>query len=268
LIDKIVKLYKNHLAQTIEHITIEASSLSFYTIFSIVPIILIVLSLFSSSPMFNEYSQKIEEFLLSNILPTNQDIIKQYIESFTQNSESMGIMGGIYTFVTSILFFQNFETIMKNIFHSKKREFFNKINVYWTTITLFPILFSFSIYLSIKVQEFLNNYTDTINLLAFIPYITTFIMFWLAYNLGANKNLHFKALLLSSGIGAGIFSIAKSLFVYYVVYNKTYSSLYGSFSIVLFVFVWIYVSWIIFLSGAYLCEFLNNYFSQKDNKTS
>ena len=250
--------HKKELSITIEQITIQASSLSFYTIFSIVPIIFIVLSLFSLNPMFDGYYQKIETFIISNILPTNQDIIQKYITSFLANSKSMGIMGAIYIFVTSIIFFKNFETIMKNIFKSEKREILDKITVYWTTITLFPILFSFSIFLSIKIQDILNSskYID-INILGIIPFITTFTMFWLAYKLGANKTLNKKALFLASFIGTTIFSIAKNLFVYYVLYNDMYSSLYGSFSIILFSFIWIYTSWFIFLSGAYLCEFLD-----------
>ena len=266
IIDIIKAIDKNRFKQIIEHLTIQASSLSFYTIFSIVPILLIILSLLSSTPMFAEYYQKIEGFIISNILPTNQEMIKEYVNSFLKNSKSMGITGGIYIFVTSILFFQNFETIMKNIFHSKKREFFNKITVYWTTMTLFPILLSFSIYISIKAQEILNSseYTKNIDLLSLIPFLTIFVMFWLSYNLGANKELKTKALFISSFLAALVFSIAKSLFVYYVVYNKTYNSLYGSFSIVLFVFVWIYVSWLIFLAGAYICEFLDRYFKEKD----
>jgi len=262
---------KDKISLLIEHITIQASSLSFYTIFSIVPIILIILSLLASNPMFSDYYKNIEHFILSNILPTNQDTIQTYINSFVANSKNMGITGGIYIFVTSILFFQNFETIMKNIFNSNKREFFNKVTVYWTTMTLFPILFSFSIYLSLKIQNVLSasKYTQNIDILALVPFFTIFAMFWLAYNLGANKELKIKALFISSFIGAVVFSIAKSLFVYYVLYNKTYGSLYGSFSIILFAFVWIYFSWIIFLSGAYLCEFLNNYFKEKDeNDTS
>ena len=252
-----------------DKLTIQASSLSFYTIFSIVPIILIVLSLLSSNPVFGDYYQKIENFIISNILPTNQEIIKQYINSFVKNSENMGITGTIYIFITSILFFKNFETIMTTIFHSKKRDFFNKVSVYWTTMTLFPILFSFSIYLSIKFQAVLNSskYTQNIDILELIPFFATFVMFWLAYTLGANKNLKVFAIGLASGIGAGIFTIAKYLFVFYVLANTTYHSLYGSFSVILFAFIWIYVSWLIFLSGAYLCEFLNQYFISKEEKS-
>ncbi|MFC2748099.1 MAG: YhjD/YihY/BrkB family envelope integrity protein, partial [Campylobacter concisus] len=33
---------------------------------------------------------------------------------------------------------------------------------------------------------------------------------------------------------------------------------YGSFSAVLFFFVWIYISWIIFLYGLKLCAYLSN----------
>jgi len=257
---------KEHLPILIEEITIQSSSLSFYTIFSIVPILLIILSLLSSNPMFSDYYQKIEEFILSNILPTNQEMIKNYISSFVQNSKSMGITGAIYVFITSILFFKNFETIMIKIFHSKRRAIWDKITVYWTTMTLFPILFSFSIYASIKLQNILNqsSYTQNINILALIPFFTLFAMFWLAYNLGANKELNIKAIFIASFLSATIFSIAKTLFVYYVIYNKNYTSLYGSFSIVLFVFVWIYVSWIIFISGAHLCEFLDKFFDERD----
>jgi membrane protein len=269
-LQNLIKKLKNRLPDLIEEITIQASSLSFYTIFSIVPILLIILSLLASNPMFSEYYQKIETFILSNILPTNQETIKVYITSFLKNSKSMGITGGIYIFVTSILFFKNFETIMTKIFDSEKREFWNKITTYWTTITLFPILFSFSIYISIKIQTLLNQstYTQDINILALIPFFTIFVMFALAYNLGANKELNIKAIIISSFIGAVIFSIAKSLFVFYVIYNKNYTSLYGSFSIVLFVFVWIYVSWIIFISGAHLCAFLDTYFKEKDEEST
>ena len=265
--------HKKELSLTIEHITIQASSLSFYTIFSIVPIIFIILSLFSLNPMFDGYYQKIESFIISNILPTNQDIIQKYISSFLANSKSMGIMGAIYIFVTSILFFKNFETIMKNIFKSEKREILNKVTVYWTTITLFPILFSFSIFISLKLQDILNSskYID-INILSLIPFFTIFTMFWLAYKLGANKPLKTKSLFLASLTGAIIFSIAKNLFVYYVLYNNMYTSLYGSFSVIMFSFIWIYTSWFIFLSGAYFCEFLDehidefNIFNIKNNK--
>ena len=66
-----------------------------------------------------------------------------------------------------------------------------------------------------------------------------------------------KAAFITSFIIAAVWTIAKNGFVYYVFYNKTYSTVYGSFSIVLFTFVWIYTSWIIFVYGLKLCYLID-----------
>jgi len=47
------------------------------------------------------------------------------------------------------------------------------------------------------------------------------------------------------------------IFVYYVTFNKTYTTLYGSFSTIMFFLIWIYLSWIIFLYGVKFCYYLN-----------
>lgn len=258
----------NRLNEMLETVTIQASSLSFYTIFSIVPIMLIVLSVFSSTPMFTEYYQKIETFLVSNLLPTNQGVIKGYLNNFLKNSSSMGIMGMFFIFVTSILFFNNFETIVHKIFSSPKRDVWQRVMLYWTMMTLFPLLFSFSIYLSIKIQNILNmtSYTNAIDFLAIFPFLMSWALFFLAYKLTPFKKLNNKAVITTSLLINAVFSVSKSLFVYYIVFNKSYDSLYGPFSVVLFIFLWIYVSWIIFLSGAYLCSYVDEFLSADKNR--
>jgi len=42
-----------------------------------------------------------------------------------------------------------------------------------------------------------------------------------------------------------------------VVHNKTYTSVYGGISTVLFFFLWIYISWAIFLHGLRLCYLID-----------
>ena len=66
------------------------------------------------------------------------------------------------------------------------------------------------------------------------------------------------AALISSLVVTVMFSIAKEIFIYYVFLNKSYTTLYGSFSILMFLFLWIYASWFIFLNGLKLCRYLNN----------
>ncbi len=80
--------------------------------------------------------------------------------------------------------------------------------------------------------------------------------------ISANVEIKIKNALISSLIFSSIWYLSKNLFIYYVFYNKTYLTIYGSFSAIMFFLIWIYLSWIIFLYGLKLCYILN----QKDSK--
>ena len=259
---KLLKILKNinikALKETVDEITLYSAALSFYTIFSLVPIILIVLSIFASSPFFNEFYIKLENFIASNILPTNQELIKEYLTHFLSNSSKMGIIGGLYILITSILFFDNYETIISKIFNQEKRNLWERIKLYWTMLTLFPILFATAMYLSIKFQFFLDksSLTSWINIATFAPFLLMWFTFFLAYKLTL-INETTKSVFISSFIVSIAFFISKNVFIYYVLINKTYTTIYGSVSILMFMLLWIYINWIIYISGIYLIKCLD-----------
>jgi phage portal protein BeeE len=55
-----------------------------------------------------------------------------------------------------------------------------------------------------------------------------------------------------------------NIFIYYVLINKTYKTIYGSISILLFMLLWIYINWIIYISGIYLIKFLDTITQKKE----
>jgi len=240
------------LKSVIDNLTLYSAAMSFYTIFSLIPIILLILSIFSSTPYFNKFYSKLQSFLISNLLPSNHIQMEHYINTFLTNSANMGIIGGIYILITSILFFDNYETIISKIFKQEKRDLWEKIKLYWTMITMFPILFASAIFISIKIEFFLH-----ISFGFIIPFLIIWLTFFLAYKLTLNAKTD-KYPLLISFITTTAFFIAKNIFLYYILFNKTYKTLYGSISILLFLFLWIYINWIIYFSGIYLIKFFEN----------
>jgi membrane protein len=250
------------LKNTINDITLYSAALSFYTIFSLVPVILIILSIFSSSPLFNEFYSKIETFIASNILPTNQQAITSYIRDFLSNSSKMGVLGGFYVIITSILFFDNYETIISQIFGQEKRNLWEKIKLYWTMLTLFPILFAGAMFLSIKFQFFLNksDLTSWIKIVHVVPFLLMWTTFFLAYKLTL-INETTKSTFISSFFVTIAFVISKNVFIYYVLINKTYKTIYGSISLLLFLLLWIYINWIIYITGIYVIKWLDGRYS-------
>lgn len=231
-----------------------AASLSFYTIFAIVPLLLIVFSIFINLPNFQSQIEQIRELILSNILPTHTDVISQYLDTFMQNSSSLGMMGFGYTLVASVLFFRNYEYIAAKMFNSTPRKFFDSFVMYWMMITLFPVVLAFSIYFSGEVQKTLKGAADLSIFFDVLPYLLTWVMFFLLFKLSANKPLKLLSLIAASMLTSAAWLLIKWAFVYYVFYNQTYKSVYGPISIFLFLMLWIYISWFIMLYGMRFCE--------------
>lgn len=231
-----------------------AASLSFYTIFAIIPLLMIFFSIFVNLPNFQSQIEQIRTLILSNILPTHTEVISSYLDTFMQNSSALGMMGLGYTLVASIMFFRNYEYIAAKMFNSTPRKFFDSLIMYWTMITLFPVVLAFSIYFSGEVQKTLKGTADLSVLFDLIPYMLTWIMFFLLFKLSANKPLKILALLTSSMLATAVWLITKWGFVYYVFYNETYKSVYGPISIFLFMMLWIYISWFVLLYGMRFCE--------------
>ena len=93
-----------------QDITVYASSLSFYTIFTVVPLLIISLSLIANVPVFQEQYAKIQIFIFDNIMPVQTAAIAEYFESFSKNSVQLGVIGFSTMIISSLLFFQNFES--------------------------------------------------------------------------------------------------------------------------------------------------------------
>jgi len=55
-----------------DELTYFASSLSFYTIFSIIPLMMIGFSIATSLPSFEQNYKQIEQFLFENVMPNKE----------------------------------------------------------------------------------------------------------------------------------------------------------------------------------------------------
>lgn len=243
-----------------------AASLSFYTLSAIVPVIIVVLPTLSSIPYFQSQVEAVKDIIISNIAPANPQEILRYLDEFMQNSQSLGMSALIYALFASVLFFRNLEDISAKLFESKKRGFFDALVVYWAMMTLFPIGIGVSLYFSTEVQSFINKTSlSFVDFGALLPFISIWVLFFVLFKILSNKPLPFLSLLSSSLITMIVWSVLKWAFMYYVFFNKAYSTIYGSFSILMFFILWIYCSWIVVLYGMRLTQgFVTNFGGKKD----
>lgn len=240
-----------------DELFVYASSLSFYTIFGFVPLLLIVCSILLILPEFRSAFEEIKEFMLSNILPTHSEAVAQFLDPLLSDSPKMGILGFFYVLLTSILFFRNYEYITAKVFGSHVRGILLSLLLYGVLSLLFPLFFGVAFYAMLEFQSFWHSDVLSSFSLKFFPFLVAWGVFALLFRVSANKKLTFRALVSSSFFSSLCWSLAKWIFVYYVAFNRSYSVIYGSVSFVLFAMLWIYISWFIVLLGMRICEGIN-----------
>ena len=236
-----------------------ASSLSWSTLFSILPLMVIVFSVFTSMSMFDSVYSKIEELVFSNLMPTNSEVVINHINTFMQSTGKLGYVGAGYVTFAVFMFFKNYDYIVNDIFDAPTRNLLQAAKTYLLLLLIIPAILGLSYYLSSFVQEQLNTHeiTSSIHIFTFLPFLVTWMTFYIAYQLSANIHIDFKAAIISSFIASLVWFLSKMGFVFYVVHNKTYESIYGSVSTLLFFFLWIYISWAIFIHGLKFCDLLH-----------
>lgn len=236
-----------------------ASSLSWSTLFSIIPLLVILLAIFTKMPYFQSMYSQVEELIFTNLMPTDSKVIMKYINTFMQNSDKLGYVGAFYVIFAAILFFKNYDYIVNDIFSTPKRTILQAVKTYLLLLLIIPVLMATSLFLSSFIQSYLDKttFTSFIHLYSFIPYFIIWMMFYVAYQLSANTRIEISAALTSSFIASLIWYLSKSAFIFYVLHNQTYASIYGSISTILFFFLWIYISWAIFIHGLKFCDLLN-----------
>lgn len=248
-----------------------AASLSFYTLSTIVPLFLIVLTILTHLKFFTNFYLDIKKFLFENFMPIHSEKIMSLIDQFINNSFELGIVSFIIMLFSSFMFFQNFEYIANKIFKVKEKNIFYSFSTYLIFVTIIPIGIGIAFYITFYLNLFLDKYEITSSLtrinLSLLPYVIIFFVFLLIYKISINKKIPLKVEATGALINAVIWVGAKNMFIIYVITNESYKTIYGSFSFILYFLLWIYVSWLIFIYGIkllYLIYKYNNFIERKN----
>lgn len=238
--------------------TYYAASLSFFTIFSILPIIALLIAIISSLDIVQDYSEVFIKYTFDILNPTHSKEFINTFKNYISNSNKLGFLGILYMLFVFIMFFKDYEYIVNKIHHAKRKPLLQSFFFYLIFLVTLPLMLA-------SVNIILSFYDNSI-FNWFISFSFAWIIFFGLFKLSVNRHIHIRAAAVSSLFTLIILSVTKNLFIYYVIYNKTYSTIYGSLAILLFSFFWIYISWVIYLYGIKMCHKLNVKLKLKEEK--
>ncbi|MGL4859188.1 MAG: virulence factor BrkB family protein [Enterobacteriaceae bacterium] len=248
-----------------DRLPVLAGHLAYVSLLSLVPLITVVFSLLTAFPVFNEISLQLKTFIYHNFIPAAGETVQTYLDQFVANSSKMTAIGICGLIVTSLLLISSIDGALNHIWRSQsKRSLVFSFAVYWMILTLGPILAGASMVISTYILSMgwlhdtpLSQHLD--KLLRSLPFLLSFAVFWLVYNLVPTVRVRLRDAALGALVAALFFELGKKLFGLYVQAFPTYQLIYGVLAVIPILFVWIYVSWCIVLFGAEITATLGEY---------
>jgi membrane protein len=239
-----------------------ASSIAFYSILSIFPALLILISV--SGAVINKFSFQTDILVfVEERIPVIYDFVDNNIINIVKNRTNIGIIGFLILFITSAYVFDSIQFALNKIFRTGTHRKFWKQKSYGFLIMFlifFIIVITFSIstglfYLSNTLISLLNiEKSFSVEILKLLSIVIgiffNFSIFVLIYYFGINKKINFRQIYRGALTVAVGLECAKHLFVFYLDRFASYQLTYGSVGSVIAFLAWVYMSSMILLLGA------------------
>lgn len=242
-----------------------ASSLAYTSLIAIVPLFAIGLAIFSAFPVFDALRSQVEIFLFQNLTPEFEQEISLYFADVVRNSGQLTTIGVIGIAVTAILMLSTIENSFNFIFKvTQPRHITTKITLYWTVITLGPLLlgtaFSMRGYLY-ALQKIVSVDTQTTEMFLsyLVPPFMTILSLMLVYILVPNRKVRIRNAFIGAVIAVILFWFLRQGFTLAILSNATYKTLYGALAIIPVFLIWMYLSWTVVIFGAVVTAALDEY---------
>ena len=248
-----------------EQLHVSAGYLSYVTLMSLIPLLVVMLSTMTAFPIFSEIKVSIESFVYENFLPATGDAVKLHITGFVENATKMSAIALMFLFVLALLLISAIDKTLNRLWQIKtKRRFVTSLSVYWLVLTLGPILVGASIATTSYIVSLVSlNAYDFFGLSDFfvrlLPLLSSIGAFLILYLIVPNKVIPFKCALGGAFVAGILFEIAKAGFAQYITKLPTYETIYGALAGVPILFLWVYLSWLVVLFGALFTLALENF---------
>ncbi len=241
-----------------------ASSLSFYTLLSIVPIFAIFFGIARGFGIDSLFEQEIYAGFENN--PEIAEKLIQFSRSLLSQTQGglitgIGIVTLLWTFIGMI---GNFERALNDIWHvTEARSFFRKVTDFLSIALLCPFYFilssSLALYLGTEYSHISHNYPwlnqlgpFVIFLIRLIPILFSFLVFSFLYYYIPNTKVPIKSALAAGMIAGFVFYLVQWVYIKFQIGIANYSTVYGSFAALPLFLIWLQTSWLILLAGAEL----------------
>jgi membrane protein len=249
---------------------LRASSLTFYTLLSIVPVCAVM---FGVAKGFG-FDKMLEKELMEQLAGQEQALerILSFSRKLLENTKG-GLMAGVgvaMMFWAAIKVLGNIEVALNAMWDIRKqRTWWRRFSDYLAVMILSPILLivagGVTVFIRTQVSAITAKFAIAgimsplvLEALKLSPLILICVLFTLIYMAMPNTRVPFMPALGGGIIGGILFQIVQWAYIEFQVGVANYNAIYGSFAALPLFFVWVQMSWTLLLFGAELCHAFQN----------
>ena len=242
------------------YLSLEAMSLVYTTLLSLVPLLAVSFSVLKGFGVHNQ----LEPLLLQGLSPLGEraEEATRAIIGFVDNMKvgvlgSLGLVLLLYTVITLI---QKIEQVFNYTWRVEvQRPFAQRFSQYLSVLLVGPVLFFSAVALSATVRNFAFVETilsiepfgaliDTLGRL--LPYLMLALTFAFIYVFVPNTRVRLVSALIGGLVAALLWQSVGWVFARFIVKSTQYTAVYSGLAIVILFMIWVYVAWLILLIGA------------------
>jgi len=240
-----------------------ASSLTFTTTISLVPLVTVALAIFSAFPMFAVLQARLQSWLVQSLVPNNiaQQVLS-YLNQFAAQAGQMGWAGALALLITALALILTIDRKLNDIWRVREsRPLTQRVLVYWAVLTLGPLLLAGSLavtsYALSASKGLVSSMPDALKLLLdTLQFALMTAGVAALYRYVPNTRVRWTHALMGGLFVAAGLELAKKLLALYLSIVPTYSMVYGTFASLPILLIWIYLVWVIVLLGAVVAAYL------------
>jgi membrane protein len=233
-----------------------AAALSFTSVLGLVPLFTVAFVYVARYPLFQQWLDALERFLLKHLLPGSGGIVRGYLTDFTAKAAHLQGISIAFVVITAALLVATVEREINAIWGTRdSRSLLGRMIVFVLGIVAGPLVIGAAVYSTTWVIE------ASVEQLPFtshaLPYVVpplavaiTAFAFTLLYALMPSRRVPLRHAAVGGLFAALGFEVAKRLFGLYIVKVPTYQLVYGALAALPIFLLWVYVSWVVVLVGA------------------
>jgi membrane protein len=243
-----------------DHLLLRAAALTYKTIFSLVPLMAVMLAFFRALGGGSEaVAERIRQAALEKMVPGLGEVMVFLNNAISQvHAGAVGGIGVLVLIYTAISLLATVEQSFNHIWGVPKgRNLYWRCIIYWGVLTLGPVVAMASLTATSFVEGsrivqslqarigFLNAF-----LLELMPFVFAWFGFAVVYYFMPNTRVQWRSAFAGGIVGGTLWELAKHGFIFYVSRVVTTFAIYGSLGAIPLFLLWIYLSWAVLLFGA------------------